>query len=97
MKRGDGEMKKKGLTLVEIMITVGIVGLLFTIPTIGVLKRIERGRDISTQAELTSIYTAITNFQITNGKYPKSWDELKEDIDISKIKNKYELNDEVSD
>lgn len=85
-------MKNKGFTLVEIMITVTIIGLLAVITVFQVLDIKQKAEDASIQAELHNIYSAVVNYYLITGQAPQTWNDLNGYIDISNIKDKYELN-----
>lgn len=85
-------MKRKGFTLVEIMIAVGIVTLLLAISLPGLARMRENAGTSRVQAELSSIHKAIVMYYGYLGKFPKSWDNLKDYITIPRVEEKYELN-----
>ena len=44
------------------------------------------------RADLKVIYSAINDYQVVTGQFPASWEDLSGYIDISKYKDKYEIN-----
>lgn len=88
----ENNKKHKGFTLIEIMIVVSII-LLLGVLFMPMLLRVRlEVKEAIVEAELKSIHIAIKNYYDHTGKLPKSWDDLKDYISISKIEEKYELN-----
>lgn len=85
-------MRKKGFTLVEIMIVVAILGLIIAITLPGILRMRQDAQAGKTQAELSSLYKAFTMFYLTTEQYPQGLSEFGDYITIHDIENKYELN-----
>ncbi len=61
--------KRKGFTLVEIMIVVAIIALLASIAIPNLLTARKSANDAAAKAELQTIQTAIENYAIDNGNY----------------------------
>jgi len=61
--------KRKGFTLVEIMIVVAIIALLASIAIPNLLTARKTANDAAAKAELQTIQTAIENYAIDNGNY----------------------------
>ncbi|MBU2541061.1 MAG: prepilin-type N-terminal cleavage/methylation domain-containing protein [Candidatus Omnitrophica bacterium] len=88
-------MDKKGFTLVEIMIVVGVLALLMAI-SLPILSRMrQNANEAKTQAELNSLYKAVNMYYAYNGRYPSELSELSDYITIANIDNKYELNSDL--
>lgn len=62
-------MKRKGFTLVEIMIVVAIIALLAAIAIPNLLTARKTANDTAAKAELKSIQTALENYYIDNDEY----------------------------
>jgi general secretion pathway protein G len=65
-----------GFSLPEICIVVIIIGLLASVVTVKVMKYLERAKIETTKANIQSIKTAITKFQLDVERLPKTLDEL---------------------
>lgn len=85
-------MKRKGFTLVEIMVVVGILGLILAIALPGLLRMRQNAQAGKTQAELNSLYKAFTMFYLTTDRYPAELSEFDGYITIGDVEDKYELN-----
>lgn len=62
--------KKKGFSLVEIMVVVGIIALLTAMLIPNFLKHRAHANDTAAQAALKAISTAMEAFASANGTYP---------------------------
>lgn len=65
-----------GFTLVEILLVVVIIGMLATIAAINVPKFLGQGREGKVKADLNSIAAAVEAYNMVEGKYPGSLQEL---------------------
>ena len=69
-------MLKKGFTLVEVMIVVGVIALLATIIIPNALKARMSANDVMAQSTLKTIATALENYLAANGNYPPASESL---------------------
>jgi general secretion pathway protein G len=65
-----------GFTLVEILLVVVIIGMLATIAAINVPKFLGQGREGKVKADLNSISAAVEAYNMVEGKYPGSLQDL---------------------
>jgi len=84
--------RNRGFSLQELTIAAAIVGLLVAATAIGVRRYRENAEDVRMQAELTSIYKAMEAFRSVNGRYPRSYAELRPFIAIPNFDQRYEIN-----
>ena len=72
-------MKKQGFTLIEILIVVGIIGLLASVVLVGLGSFRSRGRDARRVADLREVQNSLELYYLKNGNYPASnnWDDLR--------------------
>lgn len=70
---------KKGFTLIEILVTVTIIGIMASMITINVSSARTKGRDESRKANLQAISSALSIYYAQNKEYPNvtSYNELK--------------------
>lgn len=68
--------KSSGFTLVELLITIAIVGILSGIGIPLYAGYIEKAKIIRAVAEITTVSKSITAYNIDNGKYPQSLAEV---------------------
>lgn len=85
-------MKTNAFTLIELMLTVGILIILFAIVIPSFSRARENAREAKTQGELSSIYKAFTMYYGYTGKTPKNITDFKDYITITDMETKYELN-----
>lgn len=85
-------MKRKGLTLVEIMAAVGTLCIIlaFALPIFSRMR--QTANETKIQAELSSLYKAYIMFYGHTGRFPQDLSELSDYITIHNIEDKYELN-----
>ncbi len=72
----DGNKRRWGFTLIELMIVVAIVGILAAIGTITVQSSVHRARVQNACAELAGLQLKIRAFQTLNGVLPNSLSEI---------------------
>ncbi len=68
--------QKKGFTLVEIMVVIGIVALLAAIAIPNLLKAKISANESSTKSTLKSVANALENFAALNQSYPADTTQL---------------------
>ena len=61
-----------GFTLVELLVVVGIIGLLVGLISVAVPKAVESGMKAKTKGELTSIVAAVKAYKQEYGRWPGS-------------------------
>ncbi|MCG3172463.1 MAG: Type II secretion system protein G [Myxococcota bacterium] len=76
--------RRAGLTLVEIMVVIVIIGIVTSAVGFGVFKYLSEARTKTACQETTSIKGAITSYYATKNKYPQSLQELVTEKFISK-------------
>lgn len=64
--------KETGFTLIEILIVIGIMGLLATIIAVSLLSSREKGKDAKRVTEVKQMTTALEMYMTTVGSYPIS-------------------------
>jgi len=72
-------MKKRGFTLVEVLVVVFIIGLLASVVLVGLGTFRARGRDTRRVADLRSMQTVLELYYAKRGQYPVSgnWSDLE--------------------
>jgi type II secretion system protein G len=69
-------MKRRGFTLVELMVVTGIIGLLAALVMPAILKTRMVGNEGAAKATLRTISNAIEMYVTTNGTYPSAETDL---------------------
>jgi general secretion pathway protein G len=72
-----GGNDKEGLTLIELMIVIAIIGILSGIAVPLYFGQIEKARVIKAVAELDNLQLEIRNFELDYGRLPESLEEVK--------------------
>lgn len=89
MRKKEGEMTansnaikiashagRAGFTLVEIMLVVVIIGMLAGVAVVGVAGRAKRAAIMATRQTIAATGTALDAFEVDNGVFPNSLNEL---------------------
>jgi general secretion pathway protein G len=74
--RPSGATFRHAFTLVEILLVMTIIGILAAIVIPKMVGRSEQARQTAVRADLSSIKTALDAFEVDNGYYPKSLQDL---------------------
>lgn len=65
-----------GFTLVELLLVVAILGILAGVVAVNVAGHGEKSRVAATRQSIANIETAIRMYEVTNGMFPDSLDQL---------------------
>ncbi len=68
--------KQKGFTLLELLVVIGIIGLLASILVINLTSARRRARDTKRVADLRNLQTAAEDYYGRSGKYPSLLSDL---------------------
>ena len=68
---------QKGMTLIEIMVVVTILGIIATLVTINVMGSLDKSKVGSTETQIKNIEAALDAFRLDNGFYPATDQGLK--------------------
>jgi len=73
-RRRNGEL---GMTLIEIMVVVTILGILATIVTVNVLDRLDQAKVSAAVTQMKNLEAALDEFRRDNGFYPSTEQALR--------------------
>lgn len=68
---------QKGMSLIEIMVVVAIMGIVATLVTVNVAGRFEQAKVSATKTQMKNLETALDEFRRDNGFYPQTEQGLK--------------------
>ncbi len=63
---------QSGMTLIEIMVVITILGMIATIVTVNVLGRLDQAKVSAAKTQIKNIETALDEFRRDNGFYPST-------------------------
>lgn len=69
---GSGLTRRRGFTLIEIMIVVVIVGILVALVVPNIVGRSDQARRVAVENDLRAIATALDLYRADNGMYPST-------------------------
>ncbi len=69
-------LSQRGMTLIEIMVVIAILGILATALGVAVTGYLKRSKIKTAQLQLNQIANAVTAYYADEGDYPSSLDEL---------------------
>jgi general secretion pathway protein G len=69
---------RRGFTFLEIMFVVVIIGILLALVGPRLVGRTQKARESTTRAQLKNLETAIKNFEMDTGRFPKTLNDLIE-------------------
>lgn len=84
-------MRRRGFTLVELLIVIVVIAILASIATISYNGIQDRANDVSVQADLRNSYNLVQISQLEEGKAPKTNTELSS-LDIKVSQGSYKTN-----
>lgn len=61
---------EKGMTLVEIMVVIAIMGIVMAIAGVNVMRRFEKAKIDTTKTQIKVIEQALDQYYLENGEYP---------------------------
>jgi general secretion pathway protein G len=70
-------MNQKGMTLIEIMVVVTILGIIATLVTINVIGRLDQAKVSAAKTQIKNLETALDEFRRDNGFYPSTEQGLR--------------------
>ena len=81
--RPSSAKRERGLTLIEIMVVVIIIGILVSVIAPNVMGRPDTARREVTRSDLLAIGNALDMYRLDNGAYPSTDQGLDALIDIN--------------
>lgn len=84
IKKGESMKNNKGFTLIEILVVIGIIGLLmvFLVPNLFGVR--DRAKETAVKSVMHSVQLAVEAYNMENGSYP-----VGKNIDVSSLCKNY--------
>jgi len=67
----------KGMTLIEIMVVIAIIGLIATMAVINIMGRFEKAKMDTARTQVKALEQALEQYYLDNSSYPSSEEGLK--------------------
>lgn len=75
----------KGMTLIEIMVVITIIGIVATMFVVNVTGRMKKAKIKTTSTQMAMIANSVEAFEVENGEYPQSLEQLVEEEYLKKV------------
>ncbi len=66
----NSRRRARGMTLIEIMVVLTLLGIVMTILAVNVMGRLEEGKVDATKLQMKNLETSLLNFKLKYGRYP---------------------------
>ncbi len=76
-KRRRRRMRQLGMTLIEIMVVVVIIGLISTVVGVALIRNLEEGKVGTARTQVCNLKAALTAYRIKKGRYPTNAEGLQ--------------------
>jgi general secretion pathway protein G len=76
-KRARRDKRRRGFTLIEIMVVVMIIGMLTSLVGVAVMRQLERAKRKTAAAQIKNFSAAIESYYMDNSRYPSTDQGLK--------------------
>lgn len=77
----------KGMTLIEIMVVLTLLGVVMTVLAVNVMGRLEEGKVDATLLQMKNIETALLNFKVKYHRYPSTSEGLNSLVNPPPLKS----------
>lgn len=75
-RAGARTINTRGMTLIEIMVVIAILGVLATAVGFGVVNYLKKGKSEAAKLHLDKVSEALTAYYATEGEWPNSLDDV---------------------
>ncbi len=65
-------MKRRGFTLLELVVVIIVLGLLVALVAPQIFGRVGEARDVAAKTQMSLLGTALDNYRLDNGSYPST-------------------------
>jgi general secretion pathway protein G len=72
----NGKRRRKGFTLIEILVVIAIIGIIGSVVTLKYLQHVKKARIETAKRQMREIHAALTTYNLNNKKFPETLEEL---------------------
>jgi general secretion pathway protein G len=81
-------LNEKGMTLLEIMVVITIIGIVMSIVGVAVMKQLEKSKKDAACLQIRNFEEALDHYKLEKGTYPSTEEGLAALIQAGKLKGK---------
>jgi general secretion pathway protein G len=86
-RRNRPRRRARGMTLIEIMVVLTLLGIVMTILAVNVMGRLEEGKVDATKLQMKTVEQSLMNFKLKYGRYPTTSEGLNALVSPPAMKN----------
>lgn len=76
---------RKGMTLIEIMVVISIIGIVATMFVVNITGRMKKAKIKTASTQMATIANQVEAFEVENGEFPPSLEQLVEEEYLKKV------------
>jgi general secretion pathway protein G len=70
-------MKRRGFTLIEILVVIAVIAILATLVAPNVFRHVDTAKDATARAQIEMLGSALDAYRLDNGRYPSTGQGLQ--------------------
>lgn len=86
-KKTKQQRRRRGMTLIEIMVVITILGLIMAAVGVAVIPKLDEAKQDTARLDIANIHNALKLYYTKKGKYPDTGTGLKALVDTQNLEN----------